>query len=102
MDFIEGLTMSKGYNVILVAVNQFSKYCHFLPLTHPYTATIVAKNFMGNIFKLHGMPQSIVSDRDVVFTNIFWQDIFQFSGTKLLMSTAHIPQTDGQTEVVNK
>ena len=102
MDFIDGLPLSKGYNVILVVVDRFSKYCHFLPMVHPYTAATVAKTFMDNVFKLHGMPNSIVSDRDAVFTSRFWQEMFQLSDTKLHMSSAYHPQSDGQTEIVNK
>ena len=102
MDFIEGLPMSRGYNVILVVVDRFSKYCHFLTMTHPYTTSTLAIIFMDNIFKLHGMPHSIVSDRDAIFTSRFWQEMFQLSGTKLLMSSVYHPQLDGQTEVVNK
>lgn len=86
MDFIEGLPLSKGYSVIMVIVDKFSKYSHFIPLTHPYTAATVAKAFMDNVFKLHGIPQRIVSDRDAIFTSNFWKEIFHLSGTKLLMS----------------
>jgi protoheme ferro-lyase len=71
MDFIEGLPMSKGYNVIMVIVDRFSKYNHYIPMAHPYTAATVAKAFMENIFKLHGIPQSIVSDQDKIFTSNF-------------------------------
>jgi protoheme ferro-lyase len=71
MDFIEGLPMSKGYNVIIVIVDRFSKYNHYIPMAHPYTAATVAKAFMENIFKLHGIPQSIVSDQDKIFTSNF-------------------------------
>lgn len=102
MDFIEGLPLSKGYSVIMVIVDRLSKYSHFIPLAHPYTTATVAKAFMENIFKLHGIPQSIVNDRDAIFTTNFWKEIFHLSGTKLLMSSAYHPQTDGQTEVMNK
>jgi len=71
MDFIEGLPMSKGYNVIMVIVDRFSKYNHYIPMAHPYTTATVAKAFMENIFKLHGIPQSIVSDQDKIFTSNF-------------------------------
>ena len=76
MDFIKGLPLSKGYSVIMVIVDMFSKYNHFIPMEHPYTTTLIAKAFMENIFKLHGIPQSIVSDRDAIFTNNFWKEIF--------------------------
>ena len=72
MDFIDGLPKSKGYDVIYVVVDCLSKYAHVIPLKHPYTATSMAEKFITNIVKLHGMPHSIVSNRDRVFTSKFW------------------------------
>lgn len=102
MDFIEGLPTSSSYNCILVVVDKFSKYSHFIKLTHPFTALKVAKLFMENIYKLHGMPLAIVSDRDRIFTSNLWQELFKLSGTQLRMSSAYHPQSDGQTERVNQ
>jgi hypothetical protein len=102
MDFIVGLPKSGNKSVIMVVVDRLSKYAHFCALQHPFTTTTVAQLFMDNIFKLHGMPNSIVSDRDPTFTNNFWQELFKLQGTQLHLNTAYHPQTDGQTEVVNK
>jgi hypothetical protein len=68
IDFIEGLPKVAGKSVILTVVDRFSKYAHFLPLGHPYTAASVARAFFDGIVRLHGFPTSIVSDRDPVFT----------------------------------
>jgi len=73
LDFIEGLPKSYKRDVILVVVDKFSKYAHFLPLSHPYTALQVAQTYFNNIYKLHGLPSAIISDRDRIFTSALWQ-----------------------------
>jgi hypothetical protein len=95
IDFIEGLPKVAGKSVILTVVDRFSKYAHFIPLGHPYTATSVARAFFNGIVRLHGFPSSIGSDRDPVFTGHVWRDLFGLAGVKLRMSTAFHPQTDG-------
>jgi hypothetical protein len=67
MDFIEGLPKSEGNEVIFVVVDRFSKYAHLMALAHPYFAITVAKVFMENVYKLHEMLATIVSDRDNIF-----------------------------------
>jgi hypothetical protein len=81
LDFIEGLPRSKGSNCISVVVDKLSKYAHFLALPHPYSAKQVAITFVDNIFKLHGLPKVMVSDRDPVFTSHLWQELFKLVGT---------------------
>lgn len=102
MDFIEGLPKSQGKDVILVIVDIFTKYGHFLALFHPFTAEKVDELFMEHVFKLHGIPQDIVSDRDRIFLSKFWQTIFKHMQVKLSMSSAYRPQSVGQTERVNR
>jgi hypothetical protein len=102
MDFIDGLPVSDGFDAILVVVDRFTKYAHFIPLRHPYSAPKVARVFVDNIVKLHGMPHSITSDRDAIFTSNFWKLLFKTLGTKLQYTTAYHPQTDGQSERVNQ
>eukprot|EP00253_Pinus_taeda_P035101 PITA_35101 len=103
MDFIMGLPKSKKNNdSIMVVVDKLSKSAHFIPVQSTYHAAQIANVFMQNIFKLHGMPKTIISDRDVKFTSVFWRTLFEGLGTELNFSTAYHPQTDGQTERVNQ
>lgn len=92
MDFIKGLPESEGKNVILVVIDRFSKYTHYIALAHPYTAPSVAKIFLDNIVKLHGKPLSIVTDRDLIFTNLFWKELFKLMGIDLVSPLHTIPK----------
>jgi hypothetical protein len=97
MEFITGLPLSHGYNTIMAVVDRLTNYAHFIPMKSDYTSKSVDEAFMHNIVKLHGMPKSIVSDRDKVFTSAFWQHLFKLQGTSFAMSSAYHPQSDGQT-----
>ncbi|KAH0738331.1 hypothetical protein KY290_037036 [Solanum tuberosum] len=102
MNFIEGLPKVAGKGFIFVVVDRLSKTTYFIALKHPYIALDVAQVFMSEIFRLHGMPKSIMSDRDSVSTSRFWNKLFKLQKVSLLTSTAYHLQTDGQTEIVNK
>jgi len=102
MDFIAALPRVNGKTVILTVVDRFSKFAHFIPLSHPYTAASVARVFFQEIVRLHGLPSSIVSDSDPVFTSAFWKELFSLSGVKLQFTSAFHPQADGQSEATNK
>jgi hypothetical protein len=102
MDFITGLPKSEGKSVIMVIVDRLTKYAHFCALSHPFKASTVATAFMEIVQKLHGSPKIIVSDRDPIFTGHFWTELFSCLGTQLAHSSSYHPQSDGQTEIVNK
>ena len=102
MDFIEGLPRSGGKDVILVVVDRLTKYSHFIALSRPFIVSVVAVAYLEYVFKLHGNPSTIISDRIPTFTIKFWQELFQLQGVSLHLSSAYHPQSDGQTEVVNR
>ena len=103
MDFIVQLPMTKnGNDSIIVIVDKLSKMACYIPTTVNVTAQQVAKLVFENIVRHHGVPESIVSDRDSRFTSMFWKSLWELLGTKLSMSTSYHPETDGQTERQNR
>ncbi|KAL0546403.1 hypothetical protein IC582_016311 [Cucumis melo] len=103
MDFITGLPRTlRGFTVIWVVVDRLTKSTHFVPGKSTCTASKWAQLYMSEIVRLHGVPVSIVSDRDARFTSKFWKGLQTAMGTRLDFSTAFHPQTDGQTERLNQ
>jgi hypothetical protein len=102
MDFVEGLPTSGHANAIMVVVDRYSKFAHFIALHHPFLIASVSRLFIDNIYRLYCMPLSVVSDRARVFTSKFWQLFFSMASTTLCMSSTYHPQKDGQTECVNQ
>jgi hypothetical protein len=100
MDFMVSLPPSKGFDAIMVVVDRFSKMAHFIPTKDSATAQEMGRLFFTHVFKHHGLPKDIVSDRDPKFTSKFWRALWKRMGSELKMSTAFRPQTDGQTERV--
>jgi hypothetical protein len=96
LDFVTGLLQSENADYILVVVDEFTKFAHFLPLKHPYTAFLVAKVFLYHVYKLHGLLTAIISDRDTIFTSNFWRELFQLAQVQLCMSSSYHAQSDGR------
>jgi len=101
-DFITKLPLAQGYDSILVVVDQFTKMAHFVPTTEKTTAEGLARLFRDNVWRLHGLPKSIISDRGLQFAVGLMRELNEMLGIKTKLSTAFHPQTDGQTERMNQ
>ncbi|MCO5561028.1 hypothetical protein L7F22_014649 [Adiantum nelumboides] len=99
---LRAVSHAKGNAQILVIVDQFSKMAHFIPCKKAASAPDIASLVVQHIFRIHGLPRSIISNRDPKFTRHFWTSLFKSLGTNLLFSSAYHPQTDGQIERVNQ
>jgi transposase InsO family protein len=110
MDFIVGLPLRQGDTTrFFVVVDTLTKSAHFIPVRMTYQAPDIARVFIREIVRLHGLPQKIISDRGSVFigrgsvfTGRFWTSFQEALGTQLNFSTAYHPETDGQTERTNQ
>jgi hypothetical protein len=102
MDFITGLSKIQGMDFIFVVVDRLTKFAHLFSIAIDFSAAHVAELFFTKIFRLHGLPKTIVSDRDSRFMSTFWHELFRLVGMALTPSTSYHPQMDGQTEIVNK
>jgi len=101
-DFITKLPLSQGYDSILVVVDRFTKMVHFIPTTEKTSTEGLARLFRDNIWKLHVLPDSIISDRGPQFVARVMKELNQMLGIDTKLSTAFHPQTDGQTERMNQ
>ena len=93
---------SQGNDGILTVVDRATKMVHLVPVKQTITASETTQIYWTNIGRLHGLPRSIVSDRDPRFVSKCWQGLWSLLGTKLRMSNAYHPQTDGQSEAMNR
>jgi hypothetical protein len=102
MDFIGPFPTSKGYDYLWVIICRLTSMVHLIPVNTTVKASELALLYIKEVVRLHGLPDSIVSDRDSKFTSKFWSETHRILGTKLLMSTAFHLQTDGTTERANR
>src|SRR5258707_4783855 len=101
LDFITGLPMSNGYDALLVVVDRLSKMAHYIPTNTDITSKGLARLYFDHVFRLHGIPDSVVSDRGTQFISEFTKALCDLTGIQQNLSTSFHPQTDGQTERVN-
>ena len=102
MDFITKLPLAQGYDSILVVCDRMTKMAYFVPTTEKTLVEGVARLFWNNVWKLHGLPESIITDRGAQFTAGIMKELNQMLGIDTKLSTAYYPQTDGQTERMNQ
>ncbi len=102
MDFIVDLPPSKTFDSIFVVVDRLTKMAHFIPCHKTVTGEETARLFVDNVYRFHGLPNDIISDRGTQFTSKFWQSLFKILGVEIKLSSAYHPQTDGQTERINQ
>ena len=98
MDFVGPFPLSKEFDYLLVVICHFSSMVHLLPTKTTATASDIAWLWLNEVVRLHGLPETIVSDRDSKFVSKFWTELHKLLGVKLLKSTAYHPQTDGMSE----
>jgi hypothetical protein len=102
IDFLGPFPKSKSFDYLMVVIDRMTSMVHLIPCTTQTKASEIAYLFLKEIVRLHGLPDSIVSDRDTKFTSRFWRELHRLMGTRLLMSTSFHPQTDGVTERANR
>ena len=101
MDFVSGFPLTqRKHDSVWVIVDRLSKSAHFLSVRLVFSMDILAKLYVSEIFRLHGIPLSIMSDHDPRFTSRFWKELQSAFGTRLNFSTAFHPQIDGRSERV--
>ncbi|KAI3365736.1 hypothetical protein L3Q82_000693 [Scortum barcoo] len=102
LDFVTGLPPSHGHTAILTVVDRFSKMAHFVPLPKLPSAKETAELMLTHVFRLHGLPVDVVSDRGPQFTSIFWREFCALMGASASLSSGFHPQSNGQTERMNQ
>ncbi|KAG1934059.1 retrotransposable element [Pimephales promelas] len=102
LDFITGLPLSRGNQVILTVIDRFSKAAHFVPLPKLPSAKETAQVVVDHVFRIHGLPENVVSDRGPQFSSLFWKEFCRLIGASVSLSSGYHPQTNGQAERANQ